>query len=77
MVTSVAGLAATMPAFFSATIARNKPMPAVIATRMECGMPLTIISRTRNSVTSRNRQPEIKTAPSAASQGKPMPFTTV
>jgi hypothetical protein len=52
-------------------------MPAVMATRSACGMPLTIISRTRNSVTSKNRQPEMKTAPSAACHGKPMPLTTV
>ena len=75
-VTKVAGDAATMPALLSAISARNRPMPTVIAMRMDCGMPLMISSRRPNSVTSRNRQPETKTAPSAACQVKPMCSTT-
>ncbi|EDS88105.1 hypothetical protein BURPSS13_C0066 [Burkholderia pseudomallei S13] len=56
---------------------RKRPMPAVIAMRSDFGIPLTITSRTRNSVTSRNRHPEMNTAPSAACHVKPMPLTTV
>ena len=38
---------------------------AVIAVRSECGMPRMMISRKPVKVTSRNRQPETNTAPSA------------
>ena len=55
---------------------RNSPIPAVIATRIECGIPLTIILRMPNKLTSKNRQPEMNTAPSAACHAKPMPLTT-
>jgi hypothetical protein len=47
-----------------------------MAVRSECGMPLTIISRRPNTLTSTNRQPEMKTAPSAVCHGTPMPSTT-
>ena len=52
---SVAGLSTTMPAFFSAMIARNRPMPAAIALRSECGMPaIDASSRTPVTVSRRN-----------------------
>gem|GEM_PF-6145068 len=51
-------------------------MPAGMAVRKDCGMLLMISSRTRSTLTSKNRQPEISTAPSAACHGKPMPLTT-
>jgi len=44
---------------------------------MEGGMPLTIISLSRNTLTRMNRQPEMNTAPSAASQEIFKPSTTV
>ena len=74
--TKVASLAMTMPELFSAMIARNKPMPAAIALRMECGMPA--ISQLRIPVTVRSRKikPEMNTAPSACCQVKPMAPTT-
>lgn len=67
-VTLVAGWAATMPALLSAMMARNSPMPAAMALRSECGMPL--ISQTRMPEKVRNRKitPEMNTAPSACSQ---------
>ena len=40
-------------------------MPTAIARRNECGMPRMISSRSPVTVTSRNRQPEMNTAPSA------------
>jgi len=46
-------------------VAAPSPMPPVIAMRIECGIPLTIISRTLKSVTARNRHPDMNTAPSA------------
>ena len=53
-VTSVAGLPTITPDVFSEMMPRNRPIPAVIEIRSDFGMPLTIASRTRNSVTSRN-----------------------
>ena len=41
-VTSVAGLPTITPAVFSEMMPRNRPMPAVIEMRSDCGMPLTI-----------------------------------
>lgn len=73
-VTSVAGLPATTPAVLSEMMARKRPMPPVMATRIECGMPLTISSRMRKRVTARNRHPEMKTAPSAALPGEAHAF---
>ena len=70
-VTLVAGWAATMPALLSAMMARNNPMPAAMALRSECGMPL--ISQTRMPEKVRNRKitPEMNTAPSACSRCSP------
>jgi hypothetical protein len=65
-----------MPALFSAIRARNRPMPTAIALRSDCGMPRMMSSRKPVKVTTRNRQPEMKTAPSATCQVKPMPSTT-
>ena len=67
-VTNVALSPTTTPALLSAINARNKPIPTVMATRMDCGMPLMICSRIRNTVTSKNKQPETNTAPNAACQ---------
>eukprot|EP01036_Dinobryon_divergens_P018288 gene18288-24905_t len=64
-VTKVAGDAATTPAPLSATSARNMPMPTVIAVRKDCGMPCMKSSRSPVTVTIRNRQPEMNTAPRA------------
>ena len=75
-VTKVAGLAATMPAFFNAMIARNRPIPAVMAMRMERGIPSTMIARSPVSVTMRKQRPDMNTAPRAAGQAKPRPCTT-
>ncbi len=76
MPTNVAGLATTMPALRSAISAKNMPMPTVMAVRIDAGMPLTIISRSLNTLTRINRQPEMNTAPSATSHDRPMPLTT-
>ena len=75
--TKVASLATTMPAFFSAMMPRNMPMPAATALRIECGMPATSQRRTPVTVRIRKMQPEMKTAPSACCQVKPMAPTTV
>ncbi|MNI55010.1 hypothetical protein D3C73_1099360 [compost metagenome] len=66
--TLVAGWATTMPALDSAIIARNSPMPAAIALRRECGMPLTSHTRMPDIVNIKKITPEMNTAPSACSQ---------
>ena len=75
-VTSVALSPTTIPALLSAISARNRPMPTVMALRSDCGMPSMMCLRMPNSVTTRNKQPEMNTAPSAACQVKPMCSTT-
>jgi hypothetical protein len=65
-VTKVAGLAAIRPAFLSPMIARNRPMPAEIASFCERGIALMIHSRNLNRLTSTISRPEMNTAPSAA-----------
>jgi len=67
-VTLVAGWATTMPALDSAIMARNSPMPAAMALRSECGMPLTSQTRMPDIVRNRKMMPEMNTAPSACSQ---------
>ncbi len=67
-VTLVAGCATTMSAFDSAIMARNSPMPAAMALRSECGMPLTSHTRMPEIVRNRKITPEMNTAPSACSQ---------
>ena len=74
--TRVGSFGTTMPAFLSAIRARNMPRPTVMATRIERGMPSTIMPRRPSSETRMNRQPEMNTAPSAAGQAMPMPSTT-
>ena len=76
-VTEVASLVTTIPAFFSAMMPRNIPMPAAIALRIECGMPATSQRRTPVTVRIRKMQPEMKTAPSACCQVNPSAPTTV
>ena len=61
-------VAVTTPALFSAMIARNSPMPTVMAMRIERGMPSTMIRRRPVSVTTMKSRPEMNTAPSAACQ---------
>ena len=72
----VAGWSTTTPAFLSAMIARNRPMPAEIAILRPRGMALMIHSRTGRTLRMMNRMPERKTAPSATCQLWPMPSTT-
>ncbi len=67
-VTLVAGCATTMPALDSAIMARNRPIPAAMALRSECGMPLTSQTRMPEMVRIRKITPEMNTAPSACSQ---------
>ncbi len=75
--TKVASLASTISAFFSAMIPRNRPKPAATALRIECGMPSTSQRRTPVTVRIRKITPEMKTAPSACCQVKPIAPTTV
>ena len=75
-VTSVAGCAVMMPALLSPMIARKRPIPAEMANFSDRGMALTTASRTLNTLTAMNNKPEMNTAPSAACQVKPIPFTT-
>ena len=75
-VTKVAGLAAIRPAFLSAIIARKRPIPTVMAMRMERGMPAMMSARRPVRVTIRKHRPEMNTAPKAACQEKPRPWTT-
>ena len=75
-VTSVAGWATTMPAFFSAMMPRNRPMPAEIAIFRLRGMALMTHSRTGRMVRMMNSTPDRNTAPSATCHVCPMPSTT-
>ena len=75
-VTSVAGCATTMPAFFRAISARKRPMPAAIAILRDFGMALTIHSRIGSTLMTRKMMPEMKTQPSATCQLWPIPPTT-
>jgi hypothetical protein len=67
-VTRVSGLAAMMPASFSAMIPRNRPIPAEIAIFCDSGMASTIQERIWVRLRIRNRMPDRNTAPSATSQ---------
>ncbi len=73
----VASLATTIPAFFSAMMPRNMPMPAATALRIECGIPATSQRRTPVTVRIRKMQPEMNTAPKPCCQVKPIAPTTV
>ena len=57
-----------MPAVFSAMMARNIPMPAAMALRMDRGIPSISQRRTPVSVSKRKITPEMNTAPSACCQ---------
>ncbi len=76
IVTSVAGLAAMMPALFRPMIARKKPMPAAMASLRLFGMELITHSRNGVTLTMRNSMPDRNTAPSAICHGTPSPCTT-
>ena len=65
--TSVAGLATTIPAFFNAINARNKPIPAAIPLRIGNGIELMIHSLILNKLSSVKQTPDRNTAPNATS----------
>src|SRR3984893_9985260 len=67
-VTRVSGLAATIPASFSAMMPRKRPIPAEIAIFCDKGMASTIQERIRVRLRIRNNTPEMNTAPSATCQ---------
>ncbi len=67
-VTRVSGLAAMIPASFSAMMPRNSPIPAEIAIFCDSGMASTIQERMRVRLRIRNSTPDRNTAPSATSQ---------
>ena len=75
--TRVAGLSTMRPAFFSPMNAMNRPIPAATALFSGSGTALMIASRTRNTVNSRNSNPEARTTPRASFQSTPMPRTMV
>ena len=74
--TSVASLVTTMPAFRIAMRARKKPIPAAVAILRERGKAFTIQVRIGNTEMRTKQTPEMKRAPSATSQGCPIPSTT-
>lgn len=74
--TKVAGFATTSLALRRPTKAMNMPIPAAVECFSPSGMPLTICSRTRVTVSRTNRTPEKNTTPSAVRQGMPMPRQT-
>ena len=67
--TNVAWFATTSFAFRSPTNAMKKPIPAAVECFRQSGMPLTICSRTRVTVSTRNMTPDKKTTPNAVRQG--------
>jgi hypothetical protein len=76
-VTRVAGWSMTMPAFFRAMIARNRPIPAAMPARRARGMLLMIHSRILKIDSRKKITPERNTAPRATCQVWPMVSTTV
>ncbi|MDR6151206.1 hypothetical protein QE358_003084 [Sphingomonas sp. SORGH_AS742] len=76
-VTSVAGLATTIPAFLSPMKPMNSPIPPATAANRCDGITETISCRTPVSVRIRKQTPEISTHPSATGQGMPICWTTV
>ena len=74
--TNVAGLATIMPEFLRAIRAKNAPMPVAMARFNTNGMAFIIHSLTLNKLNNKNIQPDINTAPNAASQVYPIPNTT-
>ena len=68
-VTSVASLPSTRPAFRIAMMARNKPMPADVASLSDRGNALTTHSRTGSTDSAMKQTPETNTAPSAVCHG--------
>ena len=75
-VMKVSGFATTISAFFNAMMPRNMPIPAATALRIECGIPATSQRLTPVTVRIRKMQPEMKTAPKACCQLKPIAPTT-
>ena len=55
----------------------KSPIPAATEAYSSCGSAATINCRIPNAVSKRNATPEMNTAPRAACQGIPRPFTTV
>ena len=68
---------AIKPDSFKPIMEINSPIPTVIATFIEAGIPTTIICRIDVSVKTRNTRPEMNTAPSAVCHDTPIPRTTV
>jgi len=76
-VTSVAGLATMIPELRNPMVAMNRPMPAATAAYSSGGIASTINCRIPTKVRIKNATPDRNTAPSAVSQGTPIPLTTV
>jgi hypothetical protein len=70
------GLAVMMPALCSAMIARNRPMPAVIARAARAECPLTI-ARARGTASPAEQAAGDEHRAQRGFHGKPMPLTTV
>ncbi len=75
--TKVAGLPTTSFALRNPTNAINIPIPPAVACFNPSGIPFTICSRTRVTVSSTNSTPEKNTAPSAVCHGTCIPRQTV
>ncbi len=75
--TNVAGFATTSFALRNPTNAMNIPIPPAVACFNPSGIPFTICSRTRVTVSSTNSTPEKNTAPSAVGHGTCIPMQTV
>ena len=76
MVTSVAGLPSMISASRSAITPRKIPIPAEIAIFCPRGIASMIQRRMGSTLNVTNSVPDRNTAPSATSQGYPMPSTT-
>ena len=75
-VTVVAALGTMMPELRNPISAMKSPTPAATAEYSSNGMVEMISWRTPRSVSTKKATPEMKTAPSAACQGTPIPLTT-
>ena len=62
---------AIKPDSFKPIMEINRPIPTVIATFIEAGIPTTIICRIDVSVKTRNTRPEMNTAPNAVARIRP------
>ncbi len=74
--TSVAGLSTTHPASSMPIIARNRPMPAIVAIFKSLGMAFIIAARAPVLASPKNSNPSTNTAARATSQGIPIPRHT-